>query len=200
MKQEQRIAKREQREAEQEQKRILKAERLEARDAQDQSDAKMAGREIASELLTMGLVTIYEHGYIVVKAGFGRAVYQKLVSFEVFSDNLTKKTGLGRAAGAVLTMGLNLVSPNTRGDLIVTIVTDKGVISRTLLPDPRVIASVKRLESAAAAVLRAPEKVTEVASVTSPDLAASLEKLLALKNSGALTELEFQKAKAQLLS
>lgn len=169
------------------------------RKAQQANDLKLYGRQIASEFLSMGTVTIYEKGYVTVGSMlFGKGQYEKLQSFQVFSDNLTKKTGLGRTAGAVLTLGLNLASPNMRGNLLVTIVTDKQVHTGDLLPQVQNIKSVQRLEAAANAVLGA-VKSSASSSNLDESLSASLEKLAALRDSGALSEAEFKKAKNKLI-
>jgi hypothetical protein len=169
------------------------------RKAQQANDLELYGRQIASEFLSMGTVTIYEKGYVTVGSMlFGKGQYEKLQSFQVFSDNLTKKTGLGRTAGAVLTLGLNLASPNMRGNLLVTIVTDKQVHTGDLLPQVQNIKSVQRLEAAANAVLGA-VKSSASSGNSDESLSASLEKLAALRDSGALSEAEFKKAKNKLI-
>lgn len=186
-----------------EEKKELKLEKKAAkeadRQAQEAKDLKMYGRQVASEFLSMGTVTIYEKGYVTVGSMlFGKGGYEKLQSFQVFTDNLTKKTGLGRTAGAVLTLGLNLASPNMRGNLLVTIVTDKQVHTGDLLPQVQNIKSVQRLEAAANAVLGT-SKNASASNKSDESLSSSLEKLVALKNAGALSDAEFQKAKNKLL-
>jgi hypothetical protein len=159
----------------------------------------MAGREVASEFLTMGQVKIFENGCVIVGWGFGSPVYEKLKSFEVFSENLTKKSGLGRGVGAVLTMGLNLASPNTRGNLIVTIVSDRAVHTSALLPQVNVIKSVNRLQAAANSVLSSNSQTGASIESSNANLSDSLEKLVGFRDSGALSQEEFEKAKGKLL-
>jgi hypothetical protein len=175
-----------------------KADKKAQRADEDAKGKEMAGREVASEFLSVGMVKIFQNGYISV-GNWGRLNYEKLISFDVFSANLTKKSGLGRGVAAVLTLGVNLYSPNTRGNLIVTIVTDKKVHSIEELPQVNVIRTVQKLEAAAKSVIKSSEP-SKSGNQDSSDLGASLEKLVSLKNLGALTEAEFEKAKAKLLS
>ena len=184
-----------------------KAQKLEAkavkeadRQAQEAREIEMYGRQVAGEMLTMGTVRIYEKGFVSVGGLFmGRGNFEKLKSFEVFDNNMTKKTGFGRGATAILTGGLNLISPNTRGNLIVTIVTDANVHTGKLLPQVHVIKSVNILQAAAHAVLEANSKEKPAPVGQSDDLSASLEKLVKLRDSGALSQQEFEQAKGKLL-
>jgi hypothetical protein len=184
-----------------------KAQKLEAkvakeadRQAQEAREIEMYGRQVAGEFLTMGMVRIYEKGYVTVGGMFmGRGNFEKLKSFEVFDNNMTKKTGFGRGATAMLTGGLNLLAPNTRGNLIVTIVTDVKVHTASLLLHVHVIKSVNILQAAAHSVLDTNSKNKPAPAGQSDDLSASLERLVKLRNSGALSEEEFEKAKGKLL-
>jgi hypothetical protein len=184
-----------------------KAQKLEAkaakeadRQAQEAREIEMYGREVAGEILTMGMVRIYEKGYVTVGGVFmGRGNFEKLKSFEVFDNNMTKKTGFGRGATAMLTGGLNLLAPNTRGNLIVTIVTDVKVHTATLLLHVHVIKSVNILQAAANAVLESNSKDKSARVGQSEDLSASLERLVKLRDSGALSKKEFEQAKGKLL-
>jgi hypothetical protein len=180
-------------------KQAEKAKKKADREAKEAADRKMAGREIASELLSMGEVKIFENGYVIVGWSFGSPVYEKLQSFEVFDNNLTKKTGLGRGVAAVLTGGVNLLSPNTRGNLIVTIVTDKKTHTGDLLPQVNVIKSVNKLQAAANSVLKSKTQSEPSAGSSNGNLSDSLEKLVSLRDAGALSNAEFEKAKAKLL-
>ena len=180
-------------------KQADKAAKLAEREAKEAADRKMAGREIASELLSMGQVKIFENGYVIVGWNFGSPVYEKLKSFEVFDNNMTKKTGFGRGATAVLTLGLNLWSPNTRGNLIVTIVTDQNTHTGDLLPQVNVIKSVNKLQAAANSVLKSNTQSGSSAGSSKDNVSDSLEKLVSLRDAGALSKAEFEKAKAKLL-
>jgi hypothetical protein len=188
------------RRAQEAQKQALKAAKEADRRAQEAQELEMYGREVAAEMLTMGTIRIYEKGYVRVGGLFMNAGnFEKLKSFEVFNNNLTKKTGLGRGAAAVVTGGLNLLSPNTRGNIIVTIVTDANVHTGELLPQVQMIRSVNILQAAAQSVLESNSKETPAAVTQGDDLSASLERLVKLRDSGALSQEEFEKAKAKLL-
>jgi hypothetical protein len=177
-------------------KAVKEADRL----AQEAQALEMYGREVAVEMLTMGTIRIFEKGYVSVGGMFmGRGPVEKLKSFEVFNNNLTKKTGLGRGAAALVTGGLNLLSPNTRGNIIVTIVTDANVHTGELLPQVQMIRSVNILQAAAQSVLESNSKETPAAVTQGDDLSASLERLVKLRDSGALSQEEFEQAKAKLL-
>jgi hypothetical protein len=185
-----------------------KAQKLEAKELkasnrkeQEAKDLEMYGRQVASEGTTMGTISIYDKGYVRVGGVFlGGGKFEKLKSFEVFNNNLTKKTGFGRGATAVLTGGLNLLSPNTRGNIIVTIVTDDKVHTGELLPQVQSIKSINVLQAAANAVLDSLAKSESRTPLQGESLSESLEKLVSLRDSGALTIEEFEKAKSKLLN
>jgi F0F1-type ATP synthase assembly protein I len=52
-------------------KQAEKSAKQAEREAKEAADRKMAGREIASELLSMGQVKIFENGYVIVGWNFG---------------------------------------------------------------------------------------------------------------------------------
>jgi hypothetical protein len=184
-----------------------KAQKLEAKSlkqaekqAQEAKELEMYGRQVAAEMLTMGTIRIYEKGYVRVGGLFmNGGDFEKLKSFEVFNNNLTKKTGLGRGAAALVTGGLNLLSPNTRGNIIVTIVTDSNVHTGELLPQVQMIRSVNILQAAAQSVLESNSKESPAAVSQGDDLSTSLERLVKLRDSGALSQEEFDQAKNKLL-
>ena len=180
----------------------LEAKELKVANRKDQEakDLVAYGRQIASESTTMGTIAIYDKGYVRVGGVFlGGGKYEKLKSFEVFNNNLTKKSGFGRGATAILTGGLNLASPNTRGDIIVTIVTDSQVHTGTLPAYESSIKSINTLQAAANAVLDSSAKASSSTPLQGESLSVSLEKLVALRDSGALSLEEFEKAKSKLL-
>jgi hypothetical protein len=181
----------------------LDAKELKASNRREQKakDLDMYGRQVASEGTTMGTISIYDKGYVKVGGVFlGGGKFEKLKSFEVFNNNLTKKTGFGRGATAVLTGGLNLLSPNTRGNIIVTIVTDVQVHTGELLPQVQSIRSINVLQAAANAVLDSLARAASPAYSQGESLSESLEKLVRLRDSGALSTDEFEKAKSKLLN
>jgi hypothetical protein len=184
-----------------------KAQKLEAKNlkqaekqAQEAKELEMYGRQVAGEMLTMGTIRIYEKGYVRVGGLFmNGGNFEKLKSFEVFDNNLTKKTGLGRGVAAVLTGGVNLLSPNTRGNIIVTIVTDANVHTGELLPQVQMIRAVNILQAAAQSVLESNAVERSSPIPQGDDLSASLERLVKLRDSGALSQEEFEQAKSKLL-
>lgn len=188
------------REAQLTEKLKAKAAKEADRRAQEAEELEMYGREVAAEMLTMGTIRIYEKGYVRVGGLFmNGGNFEKLKSFEVFNNNLTKKTGLGRGAAALVTGGLNLLSPNTRGNIIVTIVTDANVHTGELLPQVQMIRSVNILQAAAQSVLESNAVERSSPIPQGDDLSASLERLVKLRDSGALSQEEFEQAKSKLL-
>jgi hypothetical protein len=99
------------------------------------------GRMVASELFGVTTVKIYANGYI--RFGFIPGSYQKLLSIQA-TDSTAKKSVAGRAAGAILTGGINLHSSNKRGDVYLTIVTDVG--SKVLHKDPPATSDLKAVK------------------------------------------------------
>lgn len=142
-------------------KRELKAREKErqAREKADRqaSDREMVGDQIASETFGINSVSIFANGYVRVGLALfsGKAPYERLLAIEASSD-VSKKSALGRGAGAVVTMGFNLASSNKRGDVYLTIVTDRT--THVLHEEPPTAANLKaskKLEAAGAAVIRA---------------------------------------------
>jgi len=177
-----------------------KAQRQAEKRAEEAKEVERYGRQVAGEMLTMGNIRIYEKGYVRVGGLFlNGGDFEKLKSFEVFNNNLTKKTGLGRGVAAVLTGGVNLLSPNTRGNIIVTIVTDVNVHTGELLPQVQMIRAVNVLQAAAQAVLESNSQGSPAPLAQGDDLSASLERLVKLRDSGALSQEEFEQAKSKLL-
>ena len=174
----------------------------EPRDSKQEAvDSEMAGRQIAVAQLSSSSpeVKVFQNGYVTFKTGFGSPFYEKLISFDVFSDNITKKSGLGRGAAAVSTLGLNLLSANNRGDFIVTILTDKKTHSIKARSSPSGIKLVNNLQAAANSVLSSRAEAPSNPSASEDNVSSSLEKLVSLRDSGALSQEEFEKAKGKLL-
>lgn len=132
----------------------VKAQAKEAAIARIERDDEKYGARIASEVFANYIVDIYANGYV----AYGLAHHgkpRKLVAVSAETE-VTKKTGLGRAVGAVLTTGVNLVSPNMRGDAYLTIVTEDGV--KKLHESPPRSMSIKAMyaiEAAGKAVIEA---------------------------------------------
>jgi len=121
-------------------------------------------------------VRIYGKGFVRVNAPFRgkNANYQRLVAIEASSD-VSKKTGLGRAVGAVATQGVNLLGSNKRGDVYLTITTDyETYVLHEDPPTAMNLRTVKRLEAAGnAARVRgaaaASERVTDTPGASASD-------------------------------
>jgi Short C-terminal domain len=199
--------------------RALAKQQREASKANNSAQvSEQCGSPVISHRFGSSYITIYQKGYVQVKGMFGLATSppEKLVAIQ-YSADVQKKTGLGRAAGAVLTNGLNLfVSPNRRGDIYLTIVTETA--THPLKVDPPTasdMASAQALEAAGNAVLEAlaresqsrkkvakkpkTSEKTEKSPKKSDDLADQLSQLAKLHQKGVLTDQEFASAKKKLL-
>lgn len=165
------------------------------------------GKLVLSEFFSTKKIQFYANGYVHVSSIMGildKGSVEKLVAVDG-SAEVTKKTGLGRAAGAVLTMGFNLYSSNLRGNAFLNIVTESQTHSiMAEAPTPR---DLKALNSIIATgkslVLKAQQPTaptTEPKAKAKPqDLAGQIKELEKLHKSGALTDAEFAKAKKKLL-
>jgi hypothetical protein len=166
------------------------------------------GKVVVSEPFATKWITIYSKGYVKVSAGMGivKGSVEKLL--DIFGEtDITRKTGLGRAVGAVFTMGANIaLSPSQRGNVYLTIATDRETYSIAWeRPDQGSIRTMNRIVSAGKAALArstveangsAAAKVTDIPQ---NDLPTQLANLAQLRDSGVLSDEEFEKAKAKLL-
>tara|TARA_B110000503_G_scaffold123391_1_gene188938 strand:+ start:475 stop:1284 length:810 start_codon:yes stop_codon:yes gene_type:complete len=151
-------------------------------------------------------VTIYSKGYVKVSSGMGliKGDVEKLV--DIFGEtDITKKTGLGRAAGAVFTLGANItLSPNQRGNLYLAITTEKSTHSIMWdRPDASSIKTLNTIVSAGKGALargRSSSHGESKLMVSEPDLATQISSLNKLRESGIISDEEFQAAKTKLLS
>jgi hypothetical protein len=177
-----------------------KEEKLKARQEKEAKDRKMAGRLVLEEQFDLRSIKIYENGYVVFGPSIGSPVYEKLRSFNVYDGNVAKKTGVGRSAMAVLTVGANLgASSNMRGDVIITVVTERKTHTSKLNATPGTLKSAQKIRTALDSVMQSGSNESDVKGKSESDLGASIEKLVALRDSGALSPEEFEKAKAKLL-
>lgn len=152
-------------------------------------------------------VTIYSKGFVKVSAGMGviKGSVEELV--DIFGEtDVNKKTGLGRAAGAVLTMGANLMlSPNQRGNLYLSISTTRQIHSLFWdRPDATSIKIMNKLVGAgkAALAMKARAEVSPEAptpSSQSGDVQTKLRELADMYERGLLDEAEFKASKAKIL-
>ena len=155
-------------------------------------------------------ITIYRKGFVKVSGqmGIAKADAQKLMHIEGESQTW-KKTAGGRGVTAIglslIGAGpINLLSPNRRGDLSLTIATDREVFSILKeMPSNSDIKAMHQLIAAGKAVIAARgAQASPVASMqtAAPSLATQIAELNDLRTSGVITETEFEAAKAKLLS
>jgi hypothetical protein len=79
---------------------------------------------------------------------------EKLISIELDTNNVTKKTGIGRGIAAVITVGASLNAPSNRGDIYLTIVTEKEIYSlHQTFPEEREIRELKKFVATAKALI-----------------------------------------------
>lgn len=213
----QKIAEAEARQAEKAERRLRKIAELEARRDQIQADKAAAkearkaaeaelsakiGPVVAQELFTSKMVTIYQNGFVKVRGILGGSP-EKLLSISATSD-ITKKSGLGRGVAAIATGGLNLLSPNKRGDVYLVIVTDQTTHTlHTDMPTANDLKNAKKLEAAGLAVL-ARQAGAETTSDGAPAVVQQsapeqLREMKSLLDEGVITQEEFDKFKAGLL-
>lgn len=87
------------------------------------------GRVIVDEYFGTSRVRITDHCFVQYGAGLlpgKNRPYHRLLDISLDAQ-VQRKTGAGRAAGAVLTGGLNFLVANMRGDIYLTITTDEEV-------------------------------------------------------------------------
>lgn len=175
-----------------------------ARDEKEKQErwARNYGREILKVSLRMMPIRLFEKGFV----QFGtRYEPQKLQGIQMSGDNIQKKSAAGRAAGAILTGGVNLIGSNQRGDLYLTIFTDKEVHSWPLeSPRPAEVEEASKLVATGQALIeRGEAKYGDQGSTTTPkesnSVSEEIERLAVLVEKGLLSRDEFDQAKAKLL-
>jgi hypothetical protein len=183
-----------------------KAEKRKIKEEEKAEFEAKYGQVVVSEPFATKWITIYSKGYVKVSAGMGiiKGDVEKLL--DIFGEtDITRKTGLGRAVGAVFTMGANIaLSPSQRGNVYLTIATERETYSIAWeRPDQGSLRTMNRLVSAGKAALS--RSAMENRGAPAPaltqkdDLATQLANLAKLRDNGALSEVEFEKAKAKLL-
>lgn len=179
------------------------------KEAENNESQEKYGQVVVSSPFATKWITIYSKGYVKVSSGMGalKGDVEKLL--DIFGEtDITRKSGLGRTAGAVLTLGANvLLSPGQRGNVYLTIATDRNTHSiMWTRPTALSIRTMNEIVSAGkAAMARAGASLDSVSNASSqtqnaPDLASQLASLAQLRDSGVLSEEEFEKAKGKLLS
>ncbi len=183
----------------------LEAER---RAAEDRAEREITGAATESASFGGKTVTIYRNGYVRVSGLFSKAAAERLVSIEA-SDQVSKKSGLGRGVGAVATGGLNLLSSNKRGDVWLTIVTESNThVLHAEPPNAMNIKASKKLEAAGNAVIHAahlndapqPQEAPPVPGLqTGPSAADRLRELGVMRDEGLITAVEYDALRTKLL-
>jgi hypothetical protein len=176
-----------------------------AEDKKRQDDVlKLAGSEMINVVLINGLtnvrVKVFKNGYVKV----GDRPLEKLISVSASMENLGKKSAAGRAAGFLVTGGLNMLSPNKRGDVTLTIATEHKVhVIHTDYPTETQIKGVLAVETAGKAAISRQKSQVNAADnhgfSGTRDIGQSLESLAELHSKGQLTDDEFTAAKKRLL-
>ena len=183
-------------------KAALRESRAKEREAADPL-FETCGRLVARDRFGSKDIAVYEKGFVrigLIKLGEP----EKLVSISAH-DNTSKKTGIGRVAAGVLTLGANqFLAESQRGDLLLVIVTDKQTYTlRANPPDNRSVRALQTLAAAGESVLSShpvqPSIVVGAESVSGRSLAEELKDLKALLDEGVLSEEEFHQAKSRLL-
>lgn len=113
------------------------------------------GEIVAEASIGLKTVTVTSEGYIQITGAWGKAgPWEKLVAIEATAD-VSKKTGVGRAAAGVVTLGLNTTfTSNMRGDIYLMITTSTNVYAlHTERPDSRTVMNCRKLEAAGRMVI-----------------------------------------------
>ena len=199
------------------QQRIADQESREAeRIAREKRELEHFGRKMLEETCAGKLVRIYEKGYVRVSGVFLKdgAVFEKLIAIESSAD-VAKKTALGRTIMFGATMGLNMLTPDKRGDIYLTIATDRKThMLHMSPPTDRDLKAMHKIATAGQGVLdsvarQSPNSYGESGPVSSAQSQTSvphnsvideLTKLVALRDAGALTDDEFTAIKADLMA
>jgi hypothetical protein len=187
-------------------KQELNRQRAEEQAAEQAAREAEAGQLVESGAFATKTVKIYGNGFVRVQNLFSSsAQYERLLSIEA-SANVGKKSALGRGAGAVMTGGINLLGSKQRGDVYLTIVTDRK--THVLHEDPPTVRGMKeskKLEAAGNAVIRdvaAPDgSVDAQPDHASPGatLAERLRQLNTMRDEGLVSTDEFEQLRTKLL-
>ena len=172
---------------------------------QIEADLEKFGRVIlATKLHTFkSKIVLYEKGYVSI----GGYYPEKLLAISGSAD-VTKKSGAGRAAGALFTFGANLDASSTmRGNVYLTILTDvqSHVLSVALENVGGYDNPVQRMNEIVAAgehILKSLEDTSAPAPLkveAGNDIASQLAQIASLHQSGLLSDQEFELAKAKML-
>lgn len=184
----------------------------------NQSELDEYGKLITKATCAGKTIFLYSHGYVRVGGLFrsANAPFEKLLGISGSAD-VAKKSAAGRAIGAVLTGGNNLVfSPNKRGDIYLTIVTETKTHALHISPPTKSdLQAMHQLVAAGEAILqglqnssassqegqRQPESTSKSTSTASTsDLLSKLQQLNELRTAGVVSDAEFIQLKERILS
>jgi hypothetical protein len=107
------------------------------------------GRLVVSRLYGFRKIAIYANGYIQIN---GKTA-EKLLAIRGNTDSVVSKSGLGRAVGALFTLGLNLWTPNLRGRMILSIFTDQDTYIYNDPAEPHFLAVMQELVTVGTSVI-----------------------------------------------
>jgi hypothetical protein len=166
---------------------------------------KMIGKPVLSTLFGLTSITIFENGYVVIGSGFD-ALPGKLISIQGHAD-ITKKTAVGRTVAslgliAIGTLPLNIYAPSRRGDLTLTIVTDRETkVLHVGYASDIALEALRKLDAVGNAIISGNKNTgaSQNTRVADASLSAEILKLNQLYEAGILTQEEFTAAKSKLL-
>jgi hypothetical protein len=166
------------------------------------------GRKVLDETCAGKRVRLYENCYVRVSYIAG-GEFEKLLGVSGTAD-VAKKTALGRTLAAGATMGFSLLSSNKRGDMYLTITTDRKAHQMHMSPPTELeLKSMHKISTTASSLLSLEiSRQHDLSAVTgvplepgSPvSIADELKKLTELLSQGLITEEEFVLAKSKILS
>ena len=163
------------------------------------------GKVLVSEFFDTKKIEIYANGYVKVSSLLGiinKGTIEKLIAVDGSSE-VSKKSGLGRAAGAIFTGGLNLAVSNLRGNAFLNIITENQTHSIMVeAPTPSDLKALSVLVATGKSLAQRAASNNSASIPTAPaakDLATQLLELDGLHKAGVLSDEEYAKAKNKLL-
>ena len=182
-----------------------------ARAAREQEDLTHYGHQVESKAFGGKSIRVYEKGYVRLGGALGGAGdYERLLSIEASAD-VGKKSGVGRGAAAVMTGGLNLLGSNKRGDVYLTIVTEKQTYAlRMSPPTAGNMTASKALEAAGNTVIASAQARTSAVAPATPVASGAasggtagvrerLHELKQLHDEGLIDAAEYERKRAALI-
>lgn len=171
-----------------------------AKQEQLAADLARYGAQVQKFMFGVKSVALYEKGYVRVGT-FKLGEYEQLRSVK-YGRTVRDKSAGGRAAAAMMTGGLSMLTSNEKLNLFLTIATDKRVHSLHVeggRSDEKAGMAIEVAGNALIEGLRAaPVPPTQI-QVAQLDIADQIRKLADLHSAGILTDAEFSAKKADLL-